>query len=206
MKFKEALDKTKIVRQDNMEKLLGSEAAPVCLSLEKTIQEYWNVDRSTANFLNMLIKTKNVKSALEIGTSNGYSSIWLAKALRETGGKLLTIEYWQKRLDIAFENFKAAGVYDIITAIEGDAVQVLSDISGKYRFDFIFLDANKAEYIEYFNRFNSMLDVGGVIVADNILSHYHKTENYVKTLFANPSYQSQILDFDAGLLFSIKTK
>ena len=208
MKFKEVLDKNSVNYQDEIEKIFNLKTADLLLGLEETIQDFWNVDRSTANFLNLLIKIKNVQSALEIGTSNGYSSIWLACALKETGGKLTTIEYWQKRADLAVENFKKAGVNDVITTITGDAIEILTDMSKKsvQKFDFVFIDANKAEYIEYFNSFDSLLNKGGIIAADNILSHYKKTKNYVETLFNHPSYQSQLLDFDAGILLSYKMK
>ena len=78
-------------------------AQKILLGLEKTQKEFWNIDRDTANFLNMLVKIHNSKNALEIGTSNGYSAIWLADALRHTGGKLTTIEFWDKRQSIAKE-------------------------------------------------------------------------------------------------------
>lgn len=206
MKFKEALDKSKIVHQDSIEKLFDAETSSLLLKLEETIQDFWNVDRPSANFLNLLIQIKNVQSALEIGTSNGYSSIWLAKALKKTGGKLTTLEYWQKRMDLALLNFKKTNVDDIITPIVGDAIEILADMNKKrsMEFDFIFVDANKAEYIQYFNSFDPLLKKGGVIVADNILSHYKKTKDYVATLLNHPNYQSQLLDFDAGMLLSYK--
>ena len=206
MKFKEALDRSKIVHQDKIEKLFDDKTASLLLKLEETIQDFWNVDRPSANFLNLLIQMKNVQSALEIGTSNGYSSIWLAKALKKTKGRLVTLEYWQKRMDLALENFKQANVDDIITPIVGDAIEILDDMNKNHsmEFDFIFVDANKAEYIQYFNSFDSLLKKGGVIVADNILSHYKKTKDYVETLLNHPDYQSQLLDFDAGMLLSYK--
>lgn len=206
MKFKEVLDRNSVVHQDDIDKLFDKETANVLLELEKTIQDFWNVDRPSANFLNLLIQIKNVQSALEIGTSNGYSSIWLAKALKKTGGKLTTLEYWQKRMDLALLNFKKTNVDDIITPIVGDAIEILADMNKKrsMEFDFIFVDANKAEYIQYFNSFDPLLKKGGVIVADNILSHYKKTKDYVETLLNQPNYQSQLLDFDAGMLLSYK--
>lgn len=206
MKFKEVLDRNSVVHQDDIDKLFDKETANALLELEKTIQDFWNVDRPSANFLNLLIQIKNVQSALEIGTSNGYSSIWLAKALKKTGGKLTTLEYWQKRMDLALLNFKKTNVDDIITPIVGDAIEILADMNKKrsMEFDFIFVDANKAEYIQYFNSFDPLLKKGGVIVADNILSHYKKTKDYVETLLNHPNYQSQLLDFDAGMLLSYK--
>ncbi|MDO5437691.1 MAG: hypothetical protein Q4F80_05790, partial [bacterium] len=72
------------------------------------------------------------------------------------------------------------------------------------RFDFVFVDANKAEYIEYFNSYNPLLIKGGIIIADNILSHYKKTKDFVETIMNNENYQSQILNFDAGMLLAEK--
>ncbi len=206
MKFKEALNENEVIYQDNLEKIFDNKTVETFLDLEKTIQDFWNVDRKSANFLNLAVKMINAKSALEIGTSNGYSSIWIAKALKETKGRLITIEYWEKRMSLARENFKKTGVDDIIVPVVGDAVQILADMKkeDKLRFDFIFVDANKAEYIEYFNSFDSLLEKNGVIIADNILSHYKKTKDYVEELMNNKNYQSQILNFEAGMMLSKK--
>lgn len=206
MKFKEAFNENEVIYQDNLEKIFDNKTVETFLDLEKTIQDFWNVDRKSANFLNLAVKMINAKSALEIGTSNGYSSIWIAKALKETRGRLITIEYWEKRMSLARENFKKTGVDDIIVPVVGDAVQILADMKkeDKLRFDFIFVDANKAEYIEYFNSFDSLLEKNGVIIADNILSHYKKTKDYVEELMNNKNYQSQILNFEAGMMLSKK--
>ncbi len=206
MKFKENVDLSKVIFQDKIEKLFDEKTVNKMLELEETIQDFWNVDRSSANFLNMIIKLKGVKNALEIGTSNGYSSIWLAKALKETKGHLTTIEYWQKRVDLALENFKKTDTENIISTITGDAIEILAKMAEdkKEEFDFIFIDANKAEYIEYFKSCDKILKKGGVILSDNILSHYKKTENFVQEIVENKNYQSQLLNFEAGMLFSIK--
>lgn len=79
------------------------------IELEKTQHQFWNISRVTAEFLYSLIRTQKSKNVLEIGTSNGYSGIWLGKAVKSTGGHLTTIEFYDKRLDIAKENFKNAG-------------------------------------------------------------------------------------------------
>ena len=77
--------------------LISDETEKVLEELEATQKEFWNVARETGNFLNMLIKMNRVQNALEIGTSNGYSGIWLALGLRKTGGHLTTIEFYEKR-------------------------------------------------------------------------------------------------------------
>ena len=182
----------------------------VLLELEKTRKDFWNVDRATANFLNMLIKIHNSKNVLEIGTSNGYSGIWLADALRHTGGKLTTIEFWDKRRSVAMDNFKKCGLDDIIDARIGSALLILDEMRSEVEhgrgelFDLVFVDANKLEYIEYFHRIDPLLKSGGIIAADNTISHAKKVEPYLKALLEHPSYQNQMLNFDAGLFLSFK--
>ena len=105
--------------------IMDSTTEVVLKKLEETQNEYWNVARSTGNFLNMLIKISGSKNAYEIGTSNGYSGIWLSKALKENGGHLTTIEFYEKRKLLAEENFKICGGSDVITTKEGSAIGIL---------------------------------------------------------------------------------
>ena len=178
--------------------------------LEKTRTEFWNLDRECANFLNTLIKINKSKNVLEIGTSNGYSGIWILKALKETKGKLTTIEFWEKRPSTARKNFAFCAPDVLCEPKIGSAIVVLEDIldeikkNKREKFDFIFIDANKKEYIDYFRLVDKMLVEGGIILADNILSHYEKVKDYVENLFNNPNYQSQILDFGSGMMLSRK--
>src|SRR5574344_144010 len=163
--------------------------------LEKTQKEFWNISRQSANFLSMIIKISNSKKGLEIGTSNGYSGIWLANALKNNNGLLTTIEYWEKRLCIARENFKKCSVDKNIKILQGSALDILEDLQTKNEeFDFVFIDANKTEYIKYFEIIDKMLKSGGIITADNILSHEAKTKDFVEKIYADERYQSQILD------------
>lgn len=182
----------------------------VLKELEKTRTDFWNLDRQSANFLNTLIKINNSKNVLEIGTSNGYSGIWILKALKETKGKLTTIEFWEKRQSVARKNFEICVPDVLVEPKIGSAIVILEDIldeikKGKReKYDFVFIDANKKEYIAYFNLIHQMLKENGIILADNILSHYEKVQDYVETLFENAQYQSQILDLGAGMMLSRK--
>ena len=174
--------------------------------LEKTQSDFWNISRSSANFLNMLIKISGAKNVVEVGTSNGYSGIWIAKALKKelggTGGKLTTIEYYEKRIVLAQENFKKCGVDDIIEIKQGSATDVLQTID--FEIDFAFIDANKAEYIKYFDIINPKLKKGGIIVADNITSHSEKVAPFVEKIMSDANYQVEILDLPAGMLVALK--
>ncbi|MBQ9688583.1 O-methyltransferase [bacterium] len=178
------------------------EESTLLSQLEETQKSFWNIDRATANFLNMLIKLYGAKNGLEIGTSNGYSGIWLAKALKENGGSLTTIEYYEKRIVLAQEHFKICKVDDAITIKQGSALDVLETLDMTY--DFVFIDANKREYVKYFEKISPLLKKGGIIAADNILSHAEKVEEYVSAVSSHPDYQTQLIPFPAGLLLSIK--
>ncbi len=182
----------------------------ILASLEETRENFWNLDRPSANFLNMLIKINNSKNVLEIGTSNGYSGIWILKALEETKGRLTTIEFWEKRQSVARKNFKLCADNVEVEPKIGSAILILEDLEQEIKdlkrdkFDFVFIDANKKEYIEYFKIVDKILKSGGIILADNILTHYEKTLPYINTLFDNLNYQSQILEIGAGMMISRK--
>lgn len=174
--------------------------------LEKTQKDFWNIARSSANFLNMLIKISGAKNVVEVGTSNGYSGIWIAKALKETGGHLTTIEYYEKRINLALENFKICEVDDIITIKQGSACDVLDELCSEDNFsiDFAFIDANKGEYIKYFEIIDTKLKKGGIIAADNITSHPDKVATFVDKIKSSPDYQVEILDLPGGMLIAYK--
>lgn len=193
-----------------LDKFFDEATEDVLTSLEKTRTEFWNLDRECANFLNMLIKINNSKNVLEIGTSNGYSGVWILKALAETKGELTTIEFWEKRQSVARNNFKICAPNVKVTPRIGSAIVVLEDLSDDIKnnkidkFDFVFIDANKKEYIKYFELIDNMLKPNGLILADNILSHYEKVQDYVENLFNRGDYQSQIFEFGTGMMLSRK--
>ena len=172
--------------------------------LEKTQHDFWNIARETANFLNMLIKMTNSKTMLEIGTSNGYSGLWFGLALKETQGTLDTIEFWDKRRQLALANFEKIGVDDIITAHLGSALQILPELCKEKQFDFVFIDANKGEYIQYFDIIDPTLKSGAIIACDNVLSHEEKVKPFVDKIMNDDNYQVEILNLPAGLLLAYK--
>lgn len=172
--------------------------------LEKTQKEFWNVPRETGLLLNTLIKMMNVKEVLEIGTSNGYSGLWITNALKCTDGHLTTIEFYEKRQNIAIENFKQTGVLDRVTLLQGDARDVLSKLSDEKKFDMVFIDANKKEYFDYFNLVKPHLNEKAVILADNIISHFAKVRTFINAIENDDDFQSQIVEMPGGLLIAYK--
>lgn len=187
-----------------MDIILDKTTNNIMAELEKTQKEFWNIARETGVMLNMFIKMMNAQSVLEIGTSNGYSGLWIAKALKATGGHLTTIEFYEKRQSIAIKNFKTCGVDDIITPIQGSAIMILENLPEDQMFDFVFIDANKQEYIKYFNLLKPHLTKKCMIAADNILSHAQKVQPFVDAVNQDDEFQYEILNLPAGLLVAYK--
>lgn len=172
--------------------------------LEKTQKEFWNIPRKTGVLINMFIKMMNIKSALEIGTSNGYSGLWISKALKETGGRLTTIEYYDKRQSVAIENFRKCGVLDIVRPLQGSACEVLEGLAEEEKFDFVFIDANKREYVEYFKLVKPHLTEKALIIADNITSHAEKVQTFIDAVDADDEFQYEIVEVPGGILIAYK--
>ena len=131
------------------------------------------ITKETGEMLNMILRLKNAKNMLELGMSTGYSTIWCAEAISEQSGKIITIEQNPSKIKRAEENFQKAGVTDTIIIKEGLIMQVLIEwnLQQRYRnfFDFVLIDADKENVIEYFDLIFPMVSVGGVIVTDNML-------------------------------------
>lgn len=174
--------------------------------LEKTQRDFWNISRTTAEFLYNLIVDGKIQNVIEVGTSNGYSGIWLGKALQKTGGKLTTIEFYEKRIVLARENFEKCGVSDIIDIKQGDAATVLEYLPNDFKIDFAFVDANKRQYVDFFKLIDPHLNAGGYIACDNVISHAHKVQTFLEAINANPNYANVVLPLPAGLSLGKKLK
>ena len=187
-----------------MDIVMDKVTADVLAELEKTQKDFWNVPRKTGVLMNSFIKMMNIQNALEIGTSNGYSGIWLAKALKQTGGKLTTIEFYEKRQSIAKENFKICGVDDVVRPIQGSACEVLASFDENEKFDFVFIDACKREYVKYFEMIKPHLTSKALIVADNIISHAAKVQDFIEAVDADDEFQYEILEVPGGILVAYR--
>jgi len=166
----------------------------------------WNVPASDGQLLYDLIVKNNYKSALEIGTSTGHSGIWIAWALSKTGGKLITIDIDERRYKIALENFKEAGLSEYIDARLADAHALVKEVKGP--FDFVFSDADKGWYKNYFMDVDPKLKTGGCFTAHNIYLEGHGFESgqraffeYIKSL---KNYETTLNSTGGGLSISYK--
>jgi len=178
----------------------------ILIELEKTQHDFWNISRTTAEFLYNLIVDGGIKSVVEIGTSNGYSGIWLGKALKKTGGSLITIEFYEKRIVLARDNFEKCKVSDIIEIKQGDAATVLENLPDDYKIDFAFVDACKRQYVDFFKLIDPHLVMGGYIACDNVISHAQKVQTFLETIDKNPNYENVVLPLPAGLSLGKKLR
>lgn len=172
--------------------------------LEKTQKDFWNVSKETGKVLATLIRVSGAKKVLEIGTSNGYSGLCLLNALESTNGHLTTIEYYDKRQSIARANFDKCGFTGMYTPILGSACEILEGFDADEKFDFVFIDANKGEYIKYFELIKPHLTKGAIIAADNVISHKEKVQPFLDAIMADETFNTEILELPAGLSVSCR--
>jgi len=129
-----------------------------------------NITPDTGEFLNVLVRACNARRVLEIGTSNGYSTLWLADAARDIGGTVTTVEFSELKLALAATNFKRSGLADFVTQVHGDAGPFLASLSAE-SYDLIFLDSERSEYANWWPNIRRVLRRGGLLVVDNATSH-----------------------------------
>lgn len=129
----------------------------------------WHISRDTGVLLNILLRHSCAKRVLEVGTSSGYSGLFIADAMRATGGKLITCEQSSFKIALAKRSFERAGLSEYVEVIEGDAIHTLDSLEGP--FDCVFIDGLKAEYVFYLTSIWSKVRKGGLVLADNMLSH-----------------------------------
>lgn len=149
------------------------------LEMEKYAHEYNIpiVTKEVAEYLKFLMRSYKTKNVLEIGTAIGYSGILMAKEIKGNNGKLYTIEIDEEKYRLAQENFKKSGLNNIIS-INGDALEEVKKINDK--FDFIFIDASKGHYMDFFEDSYKLLNEGGIVFIDNIMFRGYLYKEYPK--------------------------
>ena len=149
------------------------------------------VSEEDGRFMRLLAASSGAKRALEIGAASGYSAIWIGLGLRETGGRLVTIEYDMARARQAVENVKKAGVSDIVQVIAGDAFAEIPKVAGT--FDFVFCDAWKRDYQRFFTMVFPRMDKGGLFLAHNVINKQSEMADFLKTIRTSPALLTTIV-------------
>jgi caffeoyl-CoA O-methyltransferase len=149
------------------------------------------VSEEDGRFLRLLAVTSGAKRALEIGAASGYSAIWMGLAMRETGGKLVTIEYDKARAAQAAANIKKAGLSDVVQVISGDAFAEIPKVAGT--FDFVFCDAWKRDYQKFFAMVFPRMDKGGLFLGHNVINKRDEMADFLKTIHTSPAVLTSIV-------------
>lgn len=163
------------------------------------------VSEEDGRFLRVLVAARGAKSILEIGGASGYSAIWLGLGARETGGRVVSIEYDQQRARELAANITRAGMKDVVQAVAGDAFKEIPKLAGS--FDLVFLDAWKPDYKRFFDLVFPRLNPGGVFVAHNVVNKKREMEPFLRTVQTHPALFTTIVSPSGeGMSVSYKTR
>ncbi len=182
---------------------------------DQQVKKYLNERRDTWRDMNVpyqdgqllydLIVKNGYKSAVEIGTSTGHSTVWIAWALSKTGGKLITMEIDEGRRQQALDNLEACGLLDYVDSRLGDAHQLVKDLKGPV--DFVFSDADKEWYTQYFKDLDPKLKVGGCFTAHNVRNNFGGTKDFLDYVRSQDRYETTVdKSSSAGVSISYKRK
>jgi caffeoyl-CoA O-methyltransferase len=163
-----------------------------------------NVNTLHGRLLRILTEATDAKNVVEIGTSNGYSALWICLGLQTTGGHLITHEINPQTASLARENFKRAGVDNIVTVVEGNAHETISRL--KEPIDLLFIDADKPGYPDYLNKLLPLIRPGGLILADNV-SRPEPSPEFLKAITTNPDLETVFLNMQStGISLTVKKR
>ena len=160
------------------------------------------VSEEDGRFLRLMVASKKVQHALEIGGASGYSAIWIGMGLRDTGGRLVTIEYDAERAKELAANIKRTGLSDIVQVIAGDAFQQIPKVSGT--FDFVFLDAWKKDYKRFFDMVYPRLDKGGLFLAHNVVNKRSEMGDFLDAIRKPEMWTTIVSPSGEGMSVTLK--
>lgn len=160
------------------------------------------VTPEVGRFLHTLVLATRPASVLEIGTSGGYSTIWLATAARRAGGRVVTLEIDRAKVRAARSNLEEAGVADAVSLVEGDAFAYLRERQEPA--DFVFLDAERKDYVSYLELTVPLLRVGGMLVADNVISHADDLRPFCERALSDTRLSGLVVPIGRGELVAVR--
>ncbi|MBI4885643.1 MAG: class I SAM-dependent methyltransferase [Acidobacteria bacterium] len=162
-----------------------------------------NITRDTGQFLAVLVRATAARRVLEIGTSNGYSTLWLAEAARSIGGAVTTVEAADYKVGLASATFTRSGLSPFITLVHDDAGRFLRR-SDHGAYDLVFLDSERPEYPGWWPHLRRLLRPGGVLVVDNATSHSEEMAPLVALVTADPGFATCVVPVGNGELLAVK--
>jgi len=162
-----------------------------------------NITPDTGAFLALLVKATQARRILEIGTSNGYSTLWLADAADAIGGAVTTVEMSLEKIGLARANFARAGLAGHITQHEGDAGALLATLEDA-GFDLVFLDSQRSAYLGWWPHLKRVLRDGGLLVVDNATSHAHEMADFTAAVAADGGFTTSLVPVGKGEFLAVK--
>lgn len=162
-----------------------------------------NITPEVGQFLLWLVRALNAKRVLEIGTSNGYSTMWLAHAVESLGGMVTTVERSEYKIGLARANFRRAGLERFIQLYQGNAAEFLKS-QAQDAFDLIFLDSERKQYVTWWEDLQRILKIGGVLVADNTLSHAAEIAPFLNIVGNNSNFLTSVVPLGNGEFIALK--
>lgn len=163
-----------------------------------------NITPDTGEFLAVLVRATGARRILEIGTSNGYSTLWLADAAAAIGGAVATVELSPAKIAMAHTNFTRAGLLDRITQHEGDAGAVLAGLDDG-AVDLLFLDSQRSAYLDWWPQLKRVLRAGGLLVVDNATSHAGEMAAFTAAVQADDRFTTSLVPVGKGEFLAVKS-
>ena len=168
-------------------------------------QRMLNITRDTGEFLAVLVRATSARRILEIGTSNGYSTLWLAEAAKYIDGSVTTVELSESKVQLARSTFARSGLSDRIQLLHEDAGGVL-DRSEPEAYDLVFLDSERPEYPGWWPRLKRVIRSGGLLVVDNATSHADQMAPFVDLVQADPAFTTCLATVGNGEFMAVKAR
>jgi predicted O-methyltransferase YrrM len=162
-----------------------------------------NITRDTGEFLALLVRATGARRILEVGTSNGYSTLWLAQAAQAIDGLVTTVEQSAYKIDLATKNFARAGLASHIQLVHAEAGVFIHQRTLE-EFDLVFLDSERTEYIGWWPRVRAILRVGGLLVADNATSHAQEMQSFMSMVKTDEAFITSLVPVGNGEFLALK--
>jgi predicted O-methyltransferase YrrM len=174
-------------------------------ALSDRLERFRNLEPPTAELLGVLIRAAGARRILELGTSNGYSTIWLADAAESTGGSVVTVDADRSRTSLARENVRVAGLGALVELRTEDAAETLAR-SGDGEWEFVFLDSERPAYPSYVRDLVRTLARRGLLAIDNVESHAHELVDFTTLIEAEPALTQTVVPVGAGLRLAVRER
>jgi predicted O-methyltransferase YrrM len=163
-----------------------------------------NITRDTGELLAVLVRATNARRVLEIGTSNGYSTLWLAQAVQALGGRVTTVELSEFKIAMAEANFARSGLGTVISQVKADAGRVLAEAADA-AFDLVFLDSERTQYPAWWPDIRRVLRPGGLLVVDNATSHVQEMAVLKALVEADASFTTCVATVGNGEFLAVRS-